>query len=254
LTLNLYDYGQAHGLLCTAEAHSFWQGKLNLLGRNWQAGIVQNAPAQAGALSNGWLLLRPWENRNQPFNAADRNLAAVPLARKIFVDGHAYQLDWSGEAGKGLVSPVLQFTEQSVALGELNITGQFIGRLVLKGGPCPVVLDEPAGVVKVPTGSYNQVDVRLEKNGALAYPDSSRAQSGRQISVGDKTPAVLNVGGPLTNSITANRHGQDLVMSYQLVGAGGEIYQMPTPDRSKPPRFAVYSGEKKIASGEFEYG
>jgi hypothetical protein len=170
------------------------------------------------------------------------------------MDGHAYQLDWSGQPGKGEVSPVLQFTEQTVALGDLEITGQFIGRLVLKGGPYLVMLDEPAGMVKVPTGSYSQVDVRLEKDGALAYLDSGSARPVRQISVNDKTPAVLNVGGPLTNSVTANRHGQDLLMNYQLVGAGGEVYQMPTQDRTKPPKFAVYSGEKKIASGEFEYG
>jgi hypothetical protein len=268
LTLNFYDYGQANGPMCTVEAHSFWQGKLSLQGRDWQAGIVPSALAQAGVLANGWLLLRPWENRNQPFSATDRNLATVPLARKLFMDGHAYQLDWSGEPGKGMVSPVLQFAEQSAALGELTITGQFIGRLVLQGGrnvlaggkntlaneQYVVVLDQPAGTVKIPTGSYNQVEVRLEKNGALAYLDSGPAQNGRQISVNDKTPAVLDVGGPLTNSVTANRHGQDLVMNYQLLGAGGEIYQMPAQDRSKPPKFAVYSGEKKIASGEFEYG
>ncbi len=256
LTLNFYDYGQATGPMCTVEAHSFWQGKLSLQGRDWQAGIVPSALAQAGVLANGWLLLRPWENRNQPFNATDRNLAAVPLSRKIFVDGHAYQLDWSGQPGKGIVRPLLQFTEQSAALGELNITGQFIGRLVLKGGPYLVVLDQPAGIVKIPTGRYNQLDFLLEKSGALAYLlNSGLAQLDRQtISVDDKTPAVLNVGGPLTNSITANRHGQDLVMNYQLLGAGGEVYQMPAQDRSKPPKFAVYSGEKKIASGEFEYG
>ena len=256
LTLNFYDYGQAIGPTCAIEAHSFWQGKLSLQGRDWQAGIVPSALAQAGLLANGWLLLRPWENRNQPFSATDRNLAAVPLSRKIFVDGHAYQMDWSGEPGKGMVSPLLQFTEQSVALGELNITGQFIGRLVLKGGSYLVVLDQPAGMVKVPTGSYNQVDFLLERNGAVAYLlNSGLAQLDRQkISVNDKTSAALNVGGPLTNSITANRHGQDLVMNYQLVGAGGETYQMAALDRSKPPKFAVYSGEKKIASGEFEYG
>lgn len=254
VSLDFYDYGQITGPMCTIEAHSFWQGKLNLLGRDWQAGIVQNALVPAGALSNGWLLLRPWEIRNQPFNATDFKLAAVPLARKFFMDGHAYQLDWSGQPGKGEVSPVLQFTEQTVALGDLEITGQFIGRLVLKGGPYLVMLDEPAGMVKVPTGSYSQVDVRLGKDGALAYLDSGSARPVRQISVNDKTPAVLNVGGPLTNSVTANRHGQDLLMNYQLVGAGGEVYQMPTQDRTKPPKFAVYSGEKKIASGEFEYG
>ena len=268
VNLNIYDYGQPSGPVCNLEQHSFWQGKMSLQGRDWQVGIVQNGQAAAGALANGQLLLRPWENRNQPFNASDRLLAAVPLTRKVFLDGHAYQVDWSGPAENGEARPVLQFTEQTAALGELKITGQYIGRLVLTGGrnvlaggknilaneQYEVVLDQPAGTVKVPTGNYDQIDVRLEKNGALAYRDPQQSQSVARISVNDKTSLVLNVGGPLTNMVGANRHGQDLVMTYQVIGAGGEAYQLPGQDRTKPPKFAVYSGEKKIASGEFEYG
>jgi len=254
VNLNFYDYGQASGPVCTIEQHSFWQGKMSLGGRDWQVGIVLNGQAPAGALSNGQLLLRPWENRNQPFSVTDQLLASVPLTRKVFWDGQAYQVEWSGPAENGEARPVLQFTEQTAALGDLKITGQYIGRLVLTGGPWLVVLDEPAGTVKVPTGSYIQVEVRLEKGGTLAYRNAGAGQIGRQIAVDDKTPAVLNVGGPLTNIVAANRHGQELAMSYQVVGAGGEVYQMPGQDRSKPPKFAVYSGEKKMASGEFEYG
>jgi hypothetical protein len=72
--------------------------------------------------------------------------------------------------------------------------------------------------------------------------------------VNDKTPAVLNVGGPLTNSVIASRHGQDLRLDYRLVGTGGETYQLANQDRSKPPEFAIYKGDKKIASGKFEFG
>jgi hypothetical protein len=43
-------------------------------------------------------------------------------------------------------------------------------------------------------------------------------------------------------------------MAYQLVGAGGEAYQLANQDRSHPPEFAVFKGDKKIASGKFEFG
>ena len=173
--LNFYDYGPPTGLMCTVAARSFWQGKVTLQGRDWQAGIVQNVWDPSGLLQNSRLLLRPWEKRNQPFNASDGLLASVPvpLSRKVFVDGHAYQMEWTARAENGEARPALQFTEQSVALGELKITGQFIGRLVLTGGPYLVVLDQPAGLVKIPTGSYNQLDIQLEKNGTEAFRSAS---------------------------------------------------------------------------------
>ena len=201
------------------------------------------------------MLLRPWEKRNQPFNADDGSLATVPFSRKLFLDGHAYQLECIARSQNGEARPALQFTEQSVPLGELKITGQFIRRLVLTGGPYLVMLDHPAGVVKVPTGSYNQPDIRARtkwRRGLLR--NSGQMQVCRRISVDDKTPAVLHAGGPLTNSVTASRQGQDLRLDYRLVGAGGEAYQLAKQDHSKPPEFAVYKGGKKIASGTFEFG
>ena len=69
-----------------------------------------------------------------------------------------------------------------------------------------------------------------------------------------KTTAVLKAGGPLNNTVTASRQGQDLVLNYHLAGAGGETYQLAKQDTSKPPAFAIYKGDKKIASGDFEFG
>ena len=54
---------------CTLAIRSFWQGKVTLQGRDWQVGIIQNNLDQSGSFENGRLLLRPWEKRNQPFNA-----------------------------------------------------------------------------------------------------------------------------------------------------------------------------------------
>ena len=250
--ISFRDYGSRPG--CDVALRSFWQGKLTLPGRDWQVGIVQNVLSQKVSFENSRLLLRPWEKRSQLFNTYDGSPATVPFSRKLFIDGHACQLEWITGSQNGEAKPALQFTEQSVALGELKITGQFIRRLVLPGGPYLVVLDQPAASVQVPTGSYNQPDIRLGQNGAEAFCQSGQSQFGRRISVNDKTPAVLNVGGPLTNSVIASRHGQDLRLDYRLVGTGGETYQLANQDRSKPPEFAIYKDDKKIASGKFEFG
>src|SRR5208283_432208 len=111
------------------------------------------------------LLLRPWEQQNQAFSNDSGSLETVPFSQKLFFGGQAYQLDWLAAAPNGEVKSSLRFTEQSVALGDLNITGKFIQRLVLPGETYQVVLDRPAATVKIPTGSYHQPEVRLEQGG-----------------------------------------------------------------------------------------
>ena len=48
----------------------------------------------------------------------------------------------------------MQFTEQQPKLGELKITGDYVQRVTLEGGPYLVVLDKPGATVKVPVGRY----------------------------------------------------------------------------------------------------
>ncbi len=141
--INFYDYGSRPS--CSLAVRSLWQGKVTLQGRDWQVGIVPNNLNQSGSFENGRLLLRPWEKRNQPFNTYDGSLATIPFSRNLFVDGHAYQLDLTVRPQDGETRPALQFMEQSVPLGELKITGKFIQRLVLPGGPYLVVLDRAGG-------------------------------------------------------------------------------------------------------------
>lgn len=249
--ITLFDLSSQ--VVCNLAVRSFWQGKVTLQGRDWQVGAVPNALARPDLPGTSGLLLRAWEKRTQPFNANDGLLDIVPFSRNLFVDGRAYQVEWISGSQNGEARPALQFVEQSPALGELKITGQFISRLLLSGGPYEVILNQPAGVMKVPTGRYSQTQIQLQANGANAFRKSNQSQSGQGISIGG-TPAVLNAGGPLSNSVTATRHGHDLLLDYVLTGAGGEAYQMAAQNRSKPPGFAVYQGEKKIGSGEFEFG
>lgn len=105
--------------------------------------------------------------------------------------------------------------------------------------------------MKVPTGNYGPPQVRLEQGGTEAYVNSSQPISGGRISVNGKTPAILDAGGPLTNFVIVKREGQDLRLDYQLIGAGGTTYQLAN---RQPPAFAIYSGNRQIASGNFEFG
>ena len=117
-----------------------------------------------------------------------------------------------------------------------------------------VVIDKPEAVVKVPLGSYRSSKVCLRKGDAEAYLDRrTQFSAAGRITVNNTKPAVLTAGGPLTNSVTVSRQGRKLSLNYQLVGAGG-AYQLVNQDRLHAPEFTVYQGDKKVASGKFEFG
>jgi hypothetical protein len=254
--LDFYDYGAR--LNCYLSVRCFWQGRVTLHGQDWQVGTIPSEWVEKNGGRNlsfqNRLLLRPWESRNQPFNNGNGSLETFPFSQKLFFDGQAYQLAWLAGATNGEVKPALQFTEQSAALGDLKITGQNIQRLILLGGTYQVVLDHPGATVKIPVGSYDQPEVLLKQGNVEAYLNFNQRPAGQRVSVDGKTSAVLNVGGPLTNSVLASRHGQDLSMNYRLVGAGGGTYQLLNQDRTRPPTFAVFKGDRKIAAGKFEFG
>jgi hypothetical protein len=251
--INFWDYNSRPD--CNLSLHSFWQGKVTLHGQDWQAGLIPNLSNQADVVGGAWLLLRPWQKQSQPFNANDNSLVAFPFSQKLFFGGHAYQVKSLPGSHDGDFVPALQFTDQSVALGDLKITGKFIRRLMLSGASYLAILDQPVESVKVPVGTYSLPNVLLEQNGVEAYCNIPQWQQPQtKISVDGKTPAILAAGGPLTNSVQVTRHGQNLRLDYRLLGAGGQAYQMATVNRSKPPDFAIYKGDKQIASGKFEFG
>jgi len=139
-------------------------------------------------------------------------------------------------------------TGQKPAQGELKIEGKYIKQLVLKGEDgAGIKFDQPGESIKVAVGKYLLREVQLE--GGYACRIWSDAN---WVEVGEDKPAVLKVGAPLKQIVKATRQGRVLALNYKLLGIGGETYVRD--DRSKPPTFTVYKGDKRIASGTFEYG
>jgi phenylpyruvate tautomerase PptA (4-oxalocrotonate tautomerase family) len=280
--------------LFTACLRSYWQGKVTREGQEWQVGLMQNLSDQPGSFQQGELLLRPWEERNQRFIASCevpmdtlalawtgknwmvRASDAFAFSPKVFFEGHACQLDWSAEPRGREESLALRVTEQQTALGELRITGSFVQRLVLAGGPYMVVLNQPAASVSLPPGRYHPYRVWLKQGKAEAYfnygmPQSGKANvveeitgsqmpvlgpppSAQAVVVDEGRTAVLAVGGPLTNSVSAAHRGGNLLLSYRLIGAGGGKYWLAKGGDGKSPHFTVGKSGKRIGSGQFEFG
>ena len=248
--LSFYDYGR---LNCSAAMRSFWQGKVTLQGQEWQVGLLGTPDDQRSSLETGNLLLRPWSEHNNFFSLQSGSLEAFPFSRKLFFGNQAYQLQCTN-AGQGDSAKVrVQFTDQRPSLGELRVAGDFVRRVTLEGGSYMVVIDKPEAVVRVPVGSYGRSKVCLKKGDAEAYLDGRTQSSAGRITVSDSKPAVLTAGGPLTNSVSVGRRGKYLALNYQLVGAGG-AYQLVNQDRLHPPEFTIYQGDKKVASGKFQFG
>jgi len=253
LNLNLRYYTRMYA---SASLRSFYAGKVMLQGREWQLGVVDKPYGTPGSLQDASLLLRPWEARDKPFNVDSGMMDAFAFPTNLFFQARAYRVEGLCLHETNQVRYRVQLTERSVSRGDLRFTGQFIRRAILKDGPWTVVLDAPAGMVKVPVGTYGAYQIQVQKGDAGAGLDVWPADRGinKKITVAEGAAATLAAGGPLTNSVVVTRQGNNLWFSYRLVGVGGEQYRLLQQDRSKPPRFAVYKGDRQLASGKFEFG
>jgi hypothetical protein len=227
--LSFYDYGSQPN--CTAALHSLWQGKVMLQGQEWQAGLLGAPAGEWVTFEGGNLLLRPWTERSRPFSVNSGSLEAFPFSRKLFFGNRAYQLQCTNEVQGDGVKVRMRFVEQELRLGELRVTGQFVRRITLEGGPYLVVIDQPEATVKVPVGRYKEAKVCLRRGEAAAHLDGPWEAAVGRITVAER----------------------NLMLLYRLTGAGGP-YQMVNEDRSHPPEFTIYQGDKKVGSGKFEFG
>jgi len=140
--------------------------------------------------------------------------------------------------------------EENSSLGQVRIEGQYIERLILQGGGEHKWFDQPGETISLAPGEYRLWEVHLE--GEYVCNAYGRGVYDDFITVDANKPAVLKIGAPLKQSVKVKRQGGVLVLSYELVGIGGETYT--SRKRTSTPTFAIYKGDKEIASGAFEYG
>lgn len=146
---------------------------------------------------------------------------------------------------------VQETNSQDPTTGELKLEGKSINRLILQrqDNNGREEFRRPEQIIKLPTGKYYLHEVHLE-GGYICY--ASRESKLLQVNVTPDEPGTLKIGAPLKQIINVNRQGRNLVMNYELLGVGGEKYT--GGNRSQPPTFTVYKGNKKIASDKFEFG
>ncbi|MHC4620912.1 MAG: hypothetical protein ACYTEQ_24460, partial [Planctomycetota bacterium] len=155
---------------------------------------------------------------------------------------------WSIGGGPSRAQLVSGVGEESAA-GELKIEGKHIRQLVLDARGDIKRFDEPGRSLRLPAGKYMLHEIHLE-GGYVCY--SHQIPSRKWLTVGPDDSPVLKVGAPLKHKVEVKRQGRLLVLSYELLGTGGEKYARQS--RDNPPEFALYSGQEKIGDGCFEYG
>ena len=229
---------------------SYWQARLSRYGMEWQFGLVESVPDGKAIASPKYLLLRPWAERQRAFLLTSSSPDFCNFTKNVFFGNHAYELDCRYEPGRESPKYKVTFKEQAPRLGEVKVTGADLHRLILTAKPAmTVVLDQPAGTVKLPVGSYALEEIWLRKG----ETDVLRLNAVR-VAVDEQQPASLVAGGPLTNSVEAKSQGQNLQLNYKLLGADGGTYRMRRPDYKHPPECAVFQGTNRLATGKFEFG
>jgi hypothetical protein len=225
-----------------------------LAGRELELGVVPLAYGQHQQNSDKIMLLRPWMAVGGAFSVGDGSLDTFPCGTNLFFQGQAYRVR------RNLSSEVplqILLTPLEPALGEVRFTAQYIQRALLADGAWTVVLDEPARTLAVPQATYGMQMVHVAKEDAearLTQAWTGRGGATKPLIVNTNAPAVVTAGGPLTNSVTIQRRGQSMVLNYQLIGAGGELYRPQIQSSGEAPQFAIYSGEQLLEAGHFEFG
>lgn len=222
---------------------SSYRGEIELNGRRWQLSVQDNLDG---------VIDRQDRISIQPVAAGTDSYDSLPAAEKLFLGGRQYQLGFTFES-RSVPAPVTAvFTEISVPLGDLALEGRFIQRLVLDGAGL-VILDAPAPRNLLPAGKYRVQGIYLHSTPG----DPQLACNVNGIPPVEVVPGAaqhLKVGGPVESSVLASSRGSILQLDYLMKGAGGEPYTLVNTIRSKPPRFAIYKGDRQLATGNFEFG
>lgn len=232
-----------------ASLKSYWTARVQLGDRSWHAGVIEG---YFGSIQASYLVLRPWEQNNETLSVQGGSPAAFDFPRQVFVGGQDYALTARFQSQDNAPGYQLEFKNQSPALGTLKLTGKSLDRILLLGDNRTVVIDAPTAEVPVPAGSYSRQRAWLKQDNTLAYRDLD--STGKPVVVKTNEPTLLATGGPLTNCVAITGRGRSLYLSYRLAGADGAEYHLARQDRTRPPQFAVFQGDRQIASGKFEFG
>jgi hypothetical protein len=246
------SHNKSEPLAGYAKPRFLYQAQTEFGGQKYQVGIIPTDYEFPPARNyRGFLLLRSWADRQIPFRQNWWGVDTLPVPERLFIGGALYQAKILVEKKDAELGLTLRLTPQSAALGELNLVGQYLHRLVLKGdnNQLAVIIDNPTAKVKVPTAAYGyQVAwLKRETNEAVAYLQPFTLTAGK--------PHTLHAGGPLHNKVDITRRFGSLDLDYLLLGSGDVKYRSyHRTETAQPPQFTIQLNGRPIHQGQFEFG
>jgi hypothetical protein len=273
---------------------SLWEGGVELNGKKWYVAVIDGLNGRIGpgtSLTNvsDRMVLRPWEQRQEPFlwwhaslakvhSLAHVKLVTLPyryasnaevydafnLPENLFFQDRAYHLDYHTESSNGTANLAVTFNPVQPALGKLRVNGEYFRRVVLDGGMAPggftAILDsalrdrpgaESGTDVQVPMGSYPRQIVLLQREG---HTNVAVGIATNPIIITETGTNVFTAGGPLNNSVQMAPMDDQVSMSYRLTNASGVLFHLVQQDQKAPPGIEMKQGDKVVGQGTFEFG
>jgi hypothetical protein len=241
-TVDLFTYEHA----CAGWLHvrSGWKGEVTVAGLPWRVCLVDNLNGQVGP--DDTLFLRRLTGLKT--NSA---IALTPVPKTIFLDGHAFNIGFAFKPGETGVVVEAVFSETNIPFGTLNVAARGCSYVHLSNSLVTAVLDAGVSTNSIPAGTYQITGCVLDQApGVLYQPSFIRCD--RTVVVKPGETASLTIGLPLRNTVQVNRERNQLRLTYQLLGQGGEQYEYYNwRDR---PRFTVWNGPVKIGTGALPFG
>jgi hypothetical protein len=210
--------------------------------------------------------LQVQDNLDGQFDSQDRLLIApdalktgqsisyrpIPLPKNLFLEGRQFRMEFRFETAGGNLPVTATITETHSPVADLALEGALIRGLILKGDDRLVIMDAPGHTIAIPADTYRLQGVQLQPSPNA--PGLICTVEGSRFPVTAGAANILKVGAPLQSTVAAERNGKMLRMRFLVKGATGEEYSITNPDKSRPPKFVIYRGDRQVASGSFQYG
>ncbi|MEN8127516.1 MAG: hypothetical protein ABFR90_06880 [Planctomycetota bacterium] len=252
--------------MVTFTVRSGYSGAVELYGQMWGFEIGDRFKTQVGV--GDTLSVRPKEQVKE--GALKNHISSLPAPKSLFMDGHCYDLAFEfRKSDNDSLTLWCTLTEKDAPLAKLRIEGEGISQLVFGDGSRlnseHGMLMGPSDVLILPRLSESEMTVpvgnfwcrSLSLKGNEDRSVTPQGIDGIGVSVVAETDNVLKAGAPLNHQVKIQRSGKVLKFDYELVGIGGEKYdmrQISGYDNNNKPSVAIYKVGMQLAAGEFEYG